>query len=331
MEYKPHICTSECELTKYTQMVVLVPQFLQPPFSSYAPPSRRSNFKMVRTCISSSSSSMDAQTKRPGFLEFPYLSTPHRNLMLELVSKIETSLVSQLLPPSLPPDVQYFQNESGSSQGTIHIQSGNEDSMVDFILGSWIHSKLPTGELNITTLTAYLNKKTDAPRFLLEFIQSSPTSLILLLDLPHRKDLILNPNYLTTFYMDTQLDHLRQQLEKIPETRPYLPSSLYIRCALSPTAVSIRIDCGPTGSGRIDEVIRDHVSPVAKQMLDIWLYKCAYGKRELMEEEIIDLEKRDALVNKKTLDIDLASGLPRLFGQDVANRVIEPLEKYFKA
>ncbi|KAL5731703.1 red chlorophyll catabolite reductase [Ranunculus cassubicifolius] len=203
------------------------------------------------------------------------------------------------------------------------------DSQVDFVLGSWIHSKLPMGALNITTLTSYLNNTTDAPRFLLEFIQSSPTSLILILDLPHRKDLILYPNYLNTFYTDTQLDQFRQQLHKLPEITPYFSASLYIRCALSPTAVSVVIDCGADGQGRLDEIITDHIGPVAKEMLEIWLDKCACGGRAMEEQERIDLKKRDALVNKKTLDIDLASGLPRLFGPDVASRVIEGIQKYF--
>ncbi|KAL5714168.1 red chlorophyll catabolite reductase [Ranunculus cassubicifolius] len=263
------------------------------------------------------------------FMEFPYLSPPHRKLMVDLVSTMETRLGSHLLPSSLPQDVKYFENETASSQGTLHIRSGTQDSLVDFVLGSWIHSKLPMGALNITTLTAYLNNTTDAPRFLLEFIQSSPTSLILILDLPHRKDLILYPNYLNTFYTDTQLDQFRQQLHKLPEITPYFSASLYIRCALSPTAVSVVIDCGADGQGRLDEIITDHIGPVAKEMLEIWLDKCACGGRAMVEQERIDLKKRDALVNKKTLDIDLASGLPRLFGPDVASRVIEGIQKYF--
>lgn len=263
-------------------------------------------------------------------MEFPYLSVPHRSLMVDLVSTMETRLGSHLHPSSLPEDVQNFQNESGSSQGTLHIRSGNHDSEVDFILGSWIHSKLPSGALNITTLTAYLNSKTDAPRFLLEIIQSSPSSLILILDLPHRKDLILYQDYLNTFYVDTELDQFRKELDKLPETQPYFSSSLYIRCALSPTAVSVLIDCGASGSGRMDEIIVEHVGPVAKRLLEIWLDKCACGGRDLDEQERVDLEKRDALVSKKTLDIDLASGLPRLFGPDVASRVITGIQKYFK-
>ncbi|KAF5194683.1 red chlorophyll catabolite reductase [Thalictrum thalictroides] len=307
----------------------LIQQF-QPPLFSTTKSLSSNKSRVVRTSIScsSSSSSMYPQNKRLRFIDLPYLPTPQRNLMVDLVSKMETSLGSQLLPSSLPLDVQYFENESGSSQGALDIRSGTQDSTVDFILGSWIHSKLPSGALNITTLTAYLNNTTDAPRFLIEFIQSSPTSLILILDLPPRKDLILYPDYLTTFYNDTQLDRFRQQLVKLPEIQPYFSSSLYTRSVFSTTAVSIVIDCGTGGPDRMDEIILDDVSPAAKEMLDIWLDKCVCGGRDMEEQERVDLKKRDVLVNKKTLEIDLVAGLPRLFGPDVANRVIEAIQKY---
>jgi red chlorophyll catabolite reductase len=103
-------------------------------------------------------------------------------------------------------------------------------------LGSWLHCKLPTGgALNITSLSAYLNPSTDAPNFMIELIQSSPTSLVFILDLPPRKDPVLSPDYLQTFYENTQLDTHRQMLAKLPEVQPYVSSSLYLRSVLSPT------------------------------------------------------------------------------------------------
>ena len=104
------------------------------------------------------------------------------------------------------------------------------DFQIDFVLGSWLHCELPSGvALNITSLSAYLNSSTDAPNLLVELIRSSPTSMVLILDLPPRKDLVLDPDYLKTFYEDTHLDQHRQHLEKLPEVRPYFSSSLYIR------------------------------------------------------------------------------------------------------
>lgn len=271
----------------------------------------------------------EARTK---FKAFPYVSAPHRNLMVDLVSTVENRLDSQLLPCTLPPDVQYYQNQSGTGCASLHIRSGDKPSQIDFILGSWIHCELPTGgALNITSLSAYLNPSTDAPNFLFELIQSSPKSLVLILDLPPRKDVVLSPDYLRTFYEDTQLDTHRQRLEKIPEVRPYISSSLYIRSLVSPTAIMVRIETEASGEGRMEEVIKGHVDPIAKQVLGIWLDQCACGEREVGESDRAYLEKRDGLVKSRTIEIDLGSSLPRLFGPEVADRVLGSVREFFSA
>nr|GEY36395.1 red chlorophyll catabolite reductase, chloroplastic [Tanacetum cinerariifolium] len=179
--------------------------------------------------------------------------------------------------------------------------------MIDFILGSWLHCGLPTGgALNITSLSAYLNSSTDAPNLLVELIQSSPTSMVLILDLPPRMDLVLNPDYLKTFYEDTQLDQHRQYLEKLPEIKPYFSSSLYIRTVVSPTAILVRIE-----TEQIEEMIETHVTPIAKEVLKTWLDICAFGKRTVGDSERDYLKKRDHMTKSKTIEIDLGSSLPR--------------------
>lgn len=260
------------------------------------------------------------------------MSAPHRKLMQHLISTVENRLGSQLLPCTLPPDVQYYQNQTGTAHASLHIRSGHKPShsQIDFLLGSWIHSELPTGgALNITSLSAYLNSLTDAPNFLIELIQSSPTSLILILDLPPRKDLVFNPDYLHTFYEGTQLDTRRQILEKIPEVRPYISSSLYIRSLVSPTAIMVRIETEASQPGRVEELIKDNVDPIAKEVLDIWLDQCACGKREVGETERAFLEKRDGLIKTKTFEVDLGSSFPRLFGPEVADRVLGAIRDFF--
>lgn len=183
--------------------------------------------------------------------------------------------------------------------------------------------------MNITSLSAYLNSLTDAPNFLIELIQSSPTSLILILDLPPRKDLVLCPDYLNTFYEETQLDTRKQILEKIPEVKPYISSSLYIRSLVSPTAIMVRIETEASQPGRMEEVIKDHVDPIAKEVLGIWLDQCACGKREVGEAERAILEKRDGLIKIKTIEVDLGSSFPRLFGPEVSDRVLGAIRDVF--
>lgn len=267
---------------------------------------------------------------RTRYLEFPYVSAPVKNLMVEIVSTVESRLGTDLLPCTLPQDVQYYQNQTGTSHASLQIRSGRKSSPIDFILGSWIHCEIPSrDDLNITSLSAYLNPSTDAPHFLFELIQSSPTSLILILDLPPRKDLVLHPDYLKTFYEDTQLEGQRQQLAKIPEVTPYFSSLLYLRCAVSPTAITVRIETEAGEQTRMDEIIHDHVSPVAKEVLGIWLDRCAAGSREVGESESAFLKDRDGVLKSKTIEVDLSSSLPRLFGPEIAERVIAAIHEIF--
>lgn len=201
---------------------------------------------------------------------------------------------------------------------------------IDFILGSWLHCKLPTGgALNITSISSYLNSSTDAPNFLIELIQSSPTALVLILDLPPRKDLVLYPEYLQTFYEETKLDSQRQVLDKIAEVRPYYTSSLYIRSVVSPTAIMVRIEVEAGRPERVEEIINDHVDPIAKEVLGIWLDKCSCVRKDIGEADKAYLQKRDRLVRNKTIEIDLGSNLPKLFGPEIADRVLGVMRDYF--
>ncbi|KAM0011095.1 putative Red chlorophyll catabolite reductase [Helianthus debilis subsp. tardiflorus] len=231
----------------------------------------------------------------PNFMDFPYVSPSHKDLMVDLASTVETRLSSFLNPCNLPPDVQSYQNEIGTSHAALHLRSGVQSSPVDFVLGSWLHCEIPSGgALNITTMSAYLNSSTDAPNLLVELYQTTPTSMILILDLPPRKDILLNPDYLKTFYEDTKLDLHRQHFQKLAGVTPYVSSSLYIRSIFSPTAVLACIE-----SDRVEEMVRTHVSPIAKEMLKTWLDFGPFGERVVCESERAHLKMRDGVSKKK--------------------------------
>ncbi|XP_022149442.1 red chlorophyll catabolite reductase-like [Momordica charantia] len=299
------------------------------------PPAVESRFgarKPAITVRNAASNTAEMENRPPKLKEFPHLSGSHRVLMADLVAAIEDRFEDRLLPCALPPDVEFYQNQRGTSQGALLLRSGSPQSSINFILGSWLHSQLPTGAaLNIASLSAYLRPSTDAPNFLLEFIQRSPTSLILILDLPPRKDPVLNPDYLQSFYEDTRLDTYRKTLEELPEFRPYVMSSLYFRCLVSPTSIIARIETESGGPERMEEIIKDHVGPVARDVLRIWMDECACKRREVGEVERGEIERRDELVKKKTIDIDLGSSLPRLFGQEIADRVVVAIQQVFEA
>ncbi|KAK1359984.1 Red chlorophyll catabolite reductase [Heracleum sosnowskyi] len=304
--------------------------FCSSPSRSFSPPLSNSSSTSCKCSSSSSSPNLMNHPHQNKLMEFPYVSVPHRNLMVDIVSKVDALLSSSLLPCTLPQDVQYFENQTGTAHAALLLRSAVPSSQVDFILGSWLHCGLPTGgALNITSFSGYLKSSTDAPNFFVDLVRSSPTSLILILDMPPRKDLVLHSQYLKTFYEDTQLDDKRKHLEKLSEVQPYTTSSLYIRSFVSPTAVMVRIEAGTDKADRLEEIFSDYVSPTVKEVLEIWLESCVCGKREVGEEERIALAKRDKITKSKFIEIDLGSNLPRLFGEDVATRVLESLNKVY--
>lgn len=94
-------------------------------------PSSSSSRTPISTSSSLSCSLMATQDEgRRKFLDFPFVSTPHKNLMLDLVSAVENRFNLQLLPCTLPPDVQYYQSQSGTAQASLQIRSGQSDSPV---------------------------------------------------------------------------------------------------------------------------------------------------------------------------------------------------------
>ncbi|CAN0864132.1 Pentatricopeptide repeat-containing protein At1g11290, chloroplastic [Linum grandiflorum] len=325
-------------LSLSSSSVFLFSSSASPPKSLPFPSSSSASFKPTKqtvialSSLSSSQMSSSDEERQYKFMEFPFVSQPHRDAMVDLVSTVEDRLGSDhLLPSALPPDVQYCRNDSGSAHASLHIRPGRDSSPVDFILGSWLHCKLPTGSsLNITSLSAYLNTSTDAPNFLLELIQTTPKSLIFILDLPPRKDPVSHPEYLHQFYESTKLDAHRETLQALPEVKPYYSSSLYLRSVLSPTAIIVRIEAEE--AGRIEEILVENVWKVGKEVVGLWLEKCVFREeKEMEEEEVVLLKKRDELVKGKTIEIDLGSNFPRLFGDVVAERLLSAVRVYYKS
>lgn len=80
----------------------------------------------------------------------------------------------------------------------------------------------------------------------------------------------------------------------------------------------------------MEEIMRVHLHSAAKEIIRIWLDKCASSIKQLGETERADLLRRDSLIKNKTVEIDLAANLPRLFGPDVANRIVGAIQKAFR-
>ncbi|KAE7999610.1 hypothetical protein FH972_004018 [Carpinus fangiana] len=307
---------------------------LSPPLPHLLPPKTSRAGPSLFLCQPSSSSRMGQQPRAGSkLMEFPHLLDPHRDTMLSLISAVESRLGSHLLPSSVPPDVEYYQNESGTSQGTLCVRCGIDSSPVDFILASWLHLEQPTGggALDITNIAGYLKSSTDVPHFQFELVQCSPTYFILFLDLIPRRDTVRHPDYLKTFYEDTQLEARRKRLVQLPEVQPYFSSSLYFRGVVSPTGILVSIKCEEGGRERVEEIIREHIGPISNEVAGIWMDMCVgEGGGEVREAERAELEKRDSFIKSKAIEMDLSSSLPKQFGQEVADRVLRVIKSVYK-
>lgn len=260
------------------------------------------------------------------WVEFPKLSAAGKHLMETVADTMSRDLGDALLPSQTAPDVTSFQ--SGTGAGSVTLRAGREGSKIDFVLGSWLSCALPFGELNIATLVAILGPEADAPHLLFEFIQSGPGSLVLVLDLLPRKDLVVDPEYLARFYENSSpLEALRQSFEKHPQTQPYLTSALYVRSVVSPTALLYKVS-GEGAEGGLDGVIAELVEPAAVQVVETWVdcYRNV-GKDLACGEEMEHMRKRDELIKSKGVEVDLSTNLPRLFGQEITDRVVAAFRK----
>eukprot|EP00246_Nothoceros_aenigmaticus_P011542 TRINITY_DN317_c0_g1_i2.p2 TRINITY_DN317_c0_g1~~TRINITY_DN317_c0_g1_i2.p2 ORF type:complete len:180 (+),score=25.28 TRINITY_DN317_c0_g1_i2:624-1163(+) len=171
-----------------------------------------------------------------------------------------------------------------------------------------------------------LGPDTDAPHLLLEFIQNGPDNLVLVLDLLPRKDLVLDPDYLKRVYEDSELESTRVELEKSPGVQPYVSSSLFVRSIISPTALLLKVQgtlpSGEPLEGGLDKLIADLLHPSAKKVFLTWLdtFQSKGNRPEGRERD--HLVERDVKIKTKGVEVDLSSNLPRLFGQEAADRVV---------
>lgn len=96
---------------------------------------------------------------------------------------------------------------------------------------------------------------------------------------------------------------------------------------MSPTAISVSIE-----SEELDGMLAGEVGDVVKEVVGLWVNECGCGGREFegggeMERDV--LMRRDYLIKTKAIEVDLSANLPRMFGPDVAKRVVEEIQKAF--
>ena len=115
----------------------------------------------------------------------------------------------------------------------------------------------------------------------------------------------------------------------------YIPPSLYIRCATSPTALLYVVDPsewktemvglaedGGNESG-FDSAIKDVVHGIARQVVQTWIDIVGNAKEVEKGEARIKLAARDEVVRRNGIEFDLTSNLPRLFGEEITEKVVK--------
>lgn len=271
--------------------------------------------------------------KGSSWLHFPFLSEAAGRLMGNIADTIDEELGPLLCASRTPPDVTLFRNSKQTAEGSVVLRAGKDKGQVSFVLGSWLHCKLTAGTLDIATIIVMLGPEIDAPHFMFEFIQNDNNSVVLLLDLLPRKDVVLDPDYLKRYYEDTGLEKLRKGLEKIPQSKVYVPSSLYVRSVVSPTALLYKfksLQQSTSGNANLEDLdilVKEIVHPTAKEVLFKWLDVFRNKGRKVGGEESRKLMERDIQIKEKGVEIDLSSNMPRLFGHEITSRVIQAYRK----
>lgn len=256
--------------------------------------------------------------------------------MVEVLSMMESRLGTELVPHTLPPNVEYYTNKSGTNHGSLYVLTGAPSSRVDFILGSWQHREFPEGGTgHAISLTCVMKLSTTAPSMTMEFVQCSPTLLRFTLDLPPRVELAINNKYVKAVYINTKLEALRHFIAyTIPETLDYTPPCVNIRLIFSPTAIMAWVDTSASDGGgetRFEEILRVDVTFAAKKVVETWLEVCACAKegRGVTDERVWDyLKARDRLLIEKVVELDIGCCMDKKFGEETAYSVLGALRAF---
>ena len=111
----------------------------------------------------------------------------------------------------------------------------------------------------------------------MEVIHNDSSNFILLLDLLPRKCLVFNPDYLKTFYEDTEL-------ENAPQSQFYIPSSLYVRSVVSPIALLFKFR--DLSSPHDLHLVEELIHPTTNKVFGTWVeYFDGHGGRCEVDKE----------------------------------------------
>jgi hypothetical protein len=229
------------------------------------------------------------------------------DISLELRKKIEARF--ELHPDASVKDFQPYHGLPGTgATGSQFTFSGPE---IDWFVHSWIGNP-QHGFCNIH-ITVWLGPHIRAPHFGLAI--ATVPDMFFYMDYIPRVDLMTDLAYLDRYYEPLNERYL--EIRKRPELAYFTSKSLYVRQALSETAVCYT--CPPS-----DERIA-FVRSLAHEMLDRWL-KWVDDAEPVPVEERAALAARDLAIRRNIAERDPANIVgERLFGKELTDRLVRNL------
>ena len=258
----------------------------------------------------------------------PATDAPHLLLEFPISGGTKVTTVMDLLPrKDLASDVEYLKRVYGDTlMTTLH----NQVSLTTFFSSqSCIPICIPLGShwaqlmylMTLIILTAWSGRN-------IYFTKSHACLRLILRVSYHASDENITCSY------SLLIPFLVWQCERDTRMKRYIPPSLYIRCATSPTSLLYVVDPsqwledkgGALKDGgkevSFDSAIKDVVHGIARQFVQTWI-DIVGNAREVEEGKAREiLAARDEVVRRNGIEFDLTSNLPRLFGEEITNNVV---------
>jgi hypothetical protein len=206
-------------------------------------------------------------------------------------------------------DLQPYRGVEGSgAEGRLAAYSGDE---MDWLVHSWIGN--PKYSFVNMHLTCWLPATTKVPH--LAYALATTPDIFFYMDYVPRVDLMVDTDSLDRYYAPVNARSI--ELKENPNMNYFTSRSLYVRQALSETALCYTCKYTPENMAVIKEV--------AHEMMTRWFGWLDAG-HPVPQDEQPTLAERDLHIRKTIAERDPANEMGvRLFGQDLTERLVRAL------
>jgi hypothetical protein len=239
--------------------------------------------------------------------------TPAYTALWAFVDELKQKVESRFALTRDPSSEQFedYRGDNGDGTGpfgTIRAYSGPE---IDWMVHSWLAN--PTKSFTNIHLTIWLGPQVQVPHFGLAF-GTFPFVWCYLDNVP-RTDLMVDLDYLDTYYEPVNAEHL--DVRQRPGLDAFVSHGLYVRQSLSETAHCF--------SCRDEELALATVTELAHKHLDRWL-RWVDEAPVVPEDERPALRERDETIRRNIAERDPANVMGvRYFGEQMTDDLVRTL------